>query len=171
MFEWDAEADQIGVWEEKLLSNQREINRLYAEQGKLVGKLDPHQIAWSSGDRNVTDWLSATLDISHQTARRLRTLAYSPDSPIKAELAQGEIGLDRAALLTELAQTGLTASELLSLSPHYSLGRLYGMLESRRRQDRRNLNLASPTAIWSSSPPWTNPPTRSGGWRWVPTGR
>ncbi|HJQ94629.1 MAG TPA: hypothetical protein VJ935_02835 [Acidimicrobiia bacterium] len=48
-------------------------------------------------DRNVTDWLSATLDISHQTARRLRTLAYSDDSQIKAELAKAEISFDRAA--------------------------------------------------------------------------
>ena len=97
MFEWDREADEIDAWEQSLLSNQAEINRLYSEQAELVGKLDPHQLAWTSGDRNVTDWLSATLDISHQTARRLRTLAYSDDSQIKAELAKAEISFDRAA--------------------------------------------------------------------------
>jgi hypothetical protein len=41
--------------------------------------------------------------------------------------------LDRAALLVELSKTGLSDSEALSLSPDYSLGRLFGMLETRRR--------------------------------------
>jgi hypothetical protein len=133
MFEWSGEVDQITEWEDELLDCEQQISRLRSRQAELVGKLDPHQIAWSSGDRNVTDWLSSTLDISHQTASRLRTLAYSPHSEIKAELSQGAIGLDRAALLTQLAKTGLSDTEVLSLSPHYSLGRLYGMLEKRRR--------------------------------------
>jgi hypothetical protein len=133
MFEWSGEGDEIDIWEEKLSANQAEINRLYAEQAELVGRLDPHQLAWASGDRNLTDWLSATLDISHQTARRLRTLAYAPEGVIKTELGKGAISLDRAALLVELSKTGLSDSEALSLSPDYSLGRLYGMLERRRR--------------------------------------
>jgi hypothetical protein len=133
MFEWDGEADQVNRWEEELVDCERQINKLRSRQVELVARLDPHQIASSSGDRNVTDWLSSTLDISHQTARRLRTMAYSPDSPIKEELARAGISLDRAALLTELAKTGLSETELLSLSPDYSLGRLYGMLEKRRR--------------------------------------
>ena len=65
MFEWNTEPDQIAQWEDALLAKEREINRLRAEQAELVGKLDPHQLAWSAGDRNVTDWLSSTLDISH----------------------------------------------------------------------------------------------------------
>ncbi|HJU80164.1 MAG TPA: hypothetical protein VJ796_00290, partial [Acidimicrobiia bacterium] len=138
MFEWSEEVDQVEVWEEKLLSNQAEINRLRAEQAELVGRLDPHQIAWSAGDRNLTDWLSATLDISHQTARRLRTLAYAPDSQIKSELSKGAISLDRAAVLVELSQTGLSEAEVLSFSPDYSLGRLYGLLERRRRVSRED---------------------------------
>ena len=107
MFEWSGEADQIDQWEEELVSCESQINRLRSRQAELVGKLDPHQIAWSYGDRNVTDWLSSTLDISHQTASRLRTLAYSNHSQIKAELAQsrdlprsgglvGGVGQDRA---------------------------------------------------------------------------
>ena len=135
MFEWSDEGDQVDVWEEKLLGNQREINRLYAEQAELVGRIDPHQLAWAAGDRNMTDWLTATLDISHQTASRLRALAYSNREEIKAALAEARIGLDRAALLTELCRTGLSASEALSISPDYSLGKLYGLLEQRRRQD------------------------------------
>ncbi|HKZ18530.1 MAG TPA: hypothetical protein VJQ57_00310, partial [Acidimicrobiia bacterium] len=133
MFEWSGEVDQIDRWEEKLSANQTEINRLYAEQAELVGRLDPHQIAWASGDRNVTDWLSSVPDISHQTARRLRTLAYATDSQIKTELGKGALSMDRAALLVELSQTGLSPAECLSLSPDYSLGKLHGMLEKRRR--------------------------------------
>jgi hypothetical protein len=36
-------------------------------------------------------------------------------------------------LLTRLVETGLSESEVLSLSPDYSLGKLYGLLEKRRR--------------------------------------
>ncbi|HEY3427118.1 MAG TPA: HNH endonuclease signature motif containing protein, partial [Acidimicrobiia bacterium] len=134
MFEWDAEADQINGWEKELVECEREINRLRSRQAELVGRLDPHQIAWSAGDRNVTDWLSSTLDLSPQTAHRLRTLAYSENGLVRQYLASGTIGLDRAYFLTRLSETGLTETELLSLSPDYSLGRLYGMLEKRRRQ-------------------------------------
>ncbi|HEY7583800.1 MAG TPA: hypothetical protein VIB78_09295, partial [Acidimicrobiia bacterium] len=133
MFEFGEEVDEITQWEGELLDCEGQINRLRSRQAELVGRLDPHQIAWASGDRNVTDWLSATLDISHQTARRLRTLAYAPDSEIKSELSKGAISLDRAAVLVELSDTGLSESEVLALSPDYSLGRLYGMLEKRRR--------------------------------------
>jgi hypothetical protein len=132
-FAWDAEAEQIDQWEERLIANQREINRLHAEQAELVGKLDPHQLAWSSGDRNVTDWLSATHDLSHHAASRLRTLAYGQKGEIAGSLERGEISLDRAASLTRLVETGLSESEVLSLSPDYSLGKLYGLLEKRRR--------------------------------------
>jgi hypothetical protein len=133
MFEWDAEADQINHWEDELVDCERQINELRSRQAELVGRLDPHQIAWCSGDRNVTDWLSSTLDISHQTASRLRTLAYSSHSQIKAKFGYGAIGLDRAALLSQLATTGLSERELMTLSSDYSLGRLYGLLERRRR--------------------------------------
>ena len=131
MFEWDREADQIDAWAEKLLSNQREINRLYSEQAELVGKLDPHQIASSSGDRNVTDWLSSTLDISHQTARRLRTLAYSPD---------------------------------------YSLGRLYGMLEKRRRVSAEDFQTSFSDRYLVIQPSVSPPSERSERWGEYPEG-
>ena len=65
--------DQIARWEEELVACERQINRLRSRQAELIGKLDPHQVAWSSGDRNVTDWLPSTLDTSWQTASRLRT--------------------------------------------------------------------------------------------------
>ncbi|MGH8957887.1 MAG: hypothetical protein ACRDVK_04340, partial [Acidimicrobiia bacterium] len=103
------------VGEEELVTNQRQINRLLGRQAELVSHLDPHQIAWSSGDRNVTDWLSSVLDISHRTASRLRTLAHGPKGEISASLATGELSLDRAALLTDLSATGLSEREVLEL--------------------------------------------------------
>jgi hypothetical protein len=69
------------------------------------------------GGSNVTDWLSATLDLSHHTASRLRTLAYGQKGEIAGSLERGEISLDRAALLTRLIETGLSETEVLSLSP------------------------------------------------------
>ncbi|HJU80470.1 MAG TPA: hypothetical protein VJ796_01860, partial [Acidimicrobiia bacterium] len=61
-----------------------------------------------------------------------------PDSQIKSELSKGAISLDRAAVLVELAKTGLSEAEVLSFSPDYSLGRLYGLLERRRRVSRED---------------------------------
>ncbi len=125
--------DQINQWEAALLEKEAQINRLRAEQAELIRKLEPFQLAFAAGDRNQTDWLAATLDLTHHSARRLRLLAFCEQEAIKDELASGRIGLDRAALLTELSRTGLSAQELLSLSPDYSLGRLYRLLEQRRR--------------------------------------
>jgi hypothetical protein len=138
MFEGSGEIDQIDAWEGELLECERQISRLRSRQAELVGRLDPHQIAWAAGDRNVTDWLSSTLDISWQTASRLRTLAYSPHSQIKEELGKAGISLDRAAVLVELSKTGLSEGEVLSLSPDYSLGKLWGLLEKRRRVSRED---------------------------------
>ncbi|HJU51896.1 MAG TPA: HNH endonuclease signature motif containing protein, partial [Acidimicrobiia bacterium] len=41
-------------------------------------------------------------------------------------------------VLVELAKTGLSEAEVLSFSPDYSLGRLYGLLERRRRVSRED---------------------------------
>jgi hypothetical protein len=109
--------EQIVQWEDELIECENQINRLRGRQAELVSRLDPHQLAMSSGDRNFTDWLSSTLDVSHQTASRLRTLAHFPQPRIRAEMEKGELGLDRAALLTRLIETGLSETEVLSLSP------------------------------------------------------
>jgi hypothetical protein len=65
---------------------------------------------------NVTDWLSSTLDLSPQTAHRLRTLAYAEHGFVQQSLASGKIGLDRSYFLTRLAKTSLAAICLDSLT-------------------------------------------------------
>ena len=143
MFEGSGEIDQIDAWEGELLQRDQPASLPSSRAG---GKARPPPDRLGFG-RPVTDWLSSTLDISHQTASRLRTLAYSPHSQIKAELGKAGISLDRAAVLVELAKTGLTETEVLSLSPDYSLGKLWGLLEKRRRVSRED-SQTQYSAIW-----------------------
>ncbi|HJR87305.1 MAG TPA: hypothetical protein VJ930_06580 [Acidimicrobiia bacterium] len=48
MFEGIGEIDQIDAWEGELLECERQISRLRSRQAELVGRLDPHQLAWAS---------------------------------------------------------------------------------------------------------------------------
>lgn len=81
----------------------------------------------------MTDWLSCTLDISPQTAHRLRTLAYSENPWLQTALSKGRYGLERSYFLARLSETGMKEDELEHLGTEYSLGRLFGLWEKRRK--------------------------------------
>jgi 5-methylcytosine-specific restriction endonuclease McrA len=78
------------------------------------------------------DWVSAHLDLSHQTSTRLTLMARADDPEIEAKLAAGVWGLDRAALLVKLRQTEITPDLFWEAAEKYSLGRLYGLLDQLR---------------------------------------
>ena len=66
---------------------------------------------------------------------KLRQLGQAPEAVLNT-FSAGEIGLDRAYLLTQLAETGLTETELGVRSTDYSLGKLYAEWTERRRIDQ-----------------------------------
>ena len=66
---------------------------------------------------------------------KLRQTGTAPQFVLDA-FTSGEIGLDRAYLLTQLAETGLTDTELAERSTDYSLGKLWVEWTKRRRLDQ-----------------------------------
>ena len=128
-------AEQIDTLESELSSVEAEIDRLRARQVEILSELDTHQVYLTEGDRGMEDWVASRLDVSAQTAHRLMTVAHAPDPWHAAQMQAGRWGLDRAAFLVKLAATGATPELITEAATGYSLGRLWGLIESRRRID------------------------------------
>lgn len=116
----------------RLRECEAEIGRLRAEQVRLLADLDRVEVDTEEA-RTMADWISARLDLSPQTAHRLLTMARSRTAILAAKLGAGQWGLDRCYFLHKLAETGMGEAELGVLAEDYSLGRLYGLWERRRR--------------------------------------
>ena len=124
--------EQIDSWQSELVACEEEITRLRARQVVLIRQLDRFQVDCGEGARTMGDWTSARLDLSRQTANRLTQLAHADDPVIDSAMSEGRWGLDRAAALVKLRQTGLSHSEFCDVAENYSLGRLYGLLDRLR---------------------------------------
>jgi 5-methylcytosine-specific restriction endonuclease McrA len=131
---WDTETTdrQVDSWEDEVHRIERDISGLRARQAVLIRKLDSVQVDTADGARTMGDWVSAQLDLSHQTSSRLTLLARADDPEIEAKLSSGEWGLDRAALLVKLRQTDVTPELFTEAATNYSLGRLYCLLDQLR---------------------------------------
>ena len=145
MFEMGLDQDWVRV--EGLMGElsglQTEINRLQARQVEIVAELDPVLLRDLTGSRTIRDWLTAQLDVSSPTALKLRQT--DPNHSGFGKLFQtGEIGLDRAYLLTKLDQTGLTPTELDSRATTIpSVGSMSsgnGAAESTRSRARKDFD-------------------------------
>jgi Domain of unknown function (DUF222) len=128
--DWDSE--RVDLLERRVLARQAQISKLWAEQVADLRELDRYQVDLAQGARTMGDWVCSQLDLSHQTATRLMTIAHADDPEIDANLACGKWGLDRAALLVKLRQAGVTPKLFWEAAEKYSLGRLYGLLDRLR---------------------------------------
>ena len=126
---------RIDSLETELSAVETEIGRLRARQVEILTELDTHQVYLTEGDRGMEDWVASRLDVSPQTAHRLMTVVHAPDPWYRQQLAAGRWGLDRAAFLVKLAATGAPADLIDQAAADYSLGRLWGLIDSRRRID------------------------------------
>ena len=126
---------RIDNLETELSVVETEIGRLRARQVEILTELDTHQVYLTEGDRGMEDWVASRLDVSPQTAHRLMTVVHASDPWHLSQLAAGRWGLDRAAFLVKLAATGASAGLIDQAATDYSLGRLWGLIESRRRVD------------------------------------
>jgi hypothetical protein len=126
---WDERVDQL---EDLIRVNEAEISRLRARQARHLRELDGYQIDSADGARSMGDWVAAHLDLSHQTASRLMTVAHADDPQIEANMSSGKWGLDRAALLCKLRQANATPELFSEAAERYSLGRLYGLVDKLR---------------------------------------
>jgi hypothetical protein len=123
---------RIDTLETRLFDLERVINQARAEQVEILSQLDDLQVYLSDGDRGMEDWVASRLDVSHQTAHRLMTIAHFDERWILERLKAGRFGLDRASHLVKLAATGCPTDLLLEAADEYPLGRLWGLVETRR---------------------------------------
>jgi hypothetical protein len=128
-------AARIDNLETELVEAETQISRLRARQAEILSQLDQHQVFLTDGDRGMEDWVASRLDVSRHTAHRLMTITHAPDPWLRQQLAAGRFGFDRAAFLVKLDATGCPTNLLLEAADEYSLGRLWGLIEARRRVD------------------------------------
>jgi len=117
-----------------LIADEVEISAIKARQIARLRRLDVLQVDTADGARTMADWVSATLDVSPQTAGRMVRVARSHQSDLEERMASGEFGIDRAAFLSQLRDLG-GPEEVISNSSDYSLGYLYGLIDRLRHFD------------------------------------
>jgi len=129
---WNTKVDGLEV---QLQAKEVEIRRLRAEQAEILTELDRLQVDMADGDRGMEDWTASHLDVSPQTAHRLMTVAHANDPWFREQMQSGKWGLDRAAFLVKLDATGASLDLISEAAEEYSLGRLWGLVDQRRRVD------------------------------------
>jgi hypothetical protein len=118
----DPDWEQAQQLEARLVELEREISTRRSEQAEIAARLDRFQIDLADGYPRMGDWLAHTLDLSWHTADRIWLLART-DPDIRARLATGDWGLDRAAALTRLRNAGATPEQLRQ-AENLSLGKI-----------------------------------------------
>ena len=93
--------------EQRLIESERLIARLRAQQLEDLAVLDRVQVATGDGSKNLSEWTSARLDVSLDTARTLvRTMRRTEErSDLREALAEGEVTFDRVEVLSRLPET------------------------------------------------------------------
>ncbi len=128
---WGVEIEDL---EGQLRAHETGISRLRGEQMGLLRRLDRLQVDLADGARTMADWVSANLDVSHQTAGRMMRVARAGQPDIEDQMLSGKYGVDRADLLCRLRAAG-GPEEVISDSQSYSLGHLYGLIDRLREID------------------------------------
>jgi len=127
--------DQVEALTARLVGYEKHISEPRAEQAELVSRLDRMQMDLGDGYQDMTGLLSATLDVSYQTATRLLGVARADHGEIRPGLRSGRFGLDRAFLLSRLSAMRPEDGLWRQAAEGYSLGRLWGLLDRLRRVD------------------------------------
>lgn len=109
--------------EQELTSFEAAKSELEVGQVEILRQLDSAQVAIGDGCRTMTEWVASRLDLSQQVARDLMELVKANQPDLDALLKSGEIGFERAVMMTRLRQAG-AFPELVSRSDGYDLGGL-----------------------------------------------
>jgi len=90
--------------EQRLIAAEHEIGRLRGIQMQDLAELDVTQVASADGARSLSEWVTARLDVSPETAkslvRTMRRLADRPD--LEGQLASGNVSFDRVEALSRI---------------------------------------------------------------------
>ena len=123
--------------EQKLLDLESGIARQRGEQMSLLRELDRRQVATRDGHRSRQEWAAGRMDLARETARVLVTTARRlQDLPdVDDAVACGEIGFDRAAAVSRLADRD-NALDLLDEAAGYDIDGIRALAAKRRRMTR-----------------------------------
>ncbi len=94
------------VIRKQLAEHEAEVAVLRCEQARMVAELDRRQAATAAGHRSLHDLLAATLDVDHDTARKLVDLSRV-DGETWRDAADGEVTVDRALAEGRLVASGV----------------------------------------------------------------
>ncbi len=125
--------------EQVLLEGEATVARVRASQMRLLAELDQRQVPLMDGARNLTEWVSARMDLAPETAQKLtQTATRLTDQPqLAEELEQGSISFDRVAEESRLVGSG-AQPELVSLSRGWSIAGIRRMAARYRRISRQD---------------------------------
>jgi hypothetical protein len=89
-----------------MFARQAEISRLTSEHLLDLEEFDYRQVATADGCRNLSEWVTARLDVHPDTAKALvRTMRRTADRPdLRDALAAGEISFDRMEALSRIPE-------------------------------------------------------------------
>ena len=92
--------------EQRLIAAEKAISRLRELQIQDLAELDVAQVANVDGSRSLSEWVSARLDMSKDTAktlvRTMRRLHGRPD--LQGQLADGAVSFDRLEALSRISE-------------------------------------------------------------------
>jgi 5-methylcytosine-specific restriction endonuclease McrA len=130
--DWATASDrQLDELVRDLIGDEAEISRMRARQIARLRRADHLQADTTFGARTMADWVTATLDVSPQTAGRMMRIARADETDIETSMGLGDYGIDRAAFLCQLRSLG-GPEDVISDSLSYSLGHLYGLCDRLR---------------------------------------
>ncbi|MGB9359654.1 MAG: DUF222 domain-containing protein [Acidimicrobiia bacterium] len=123
--------------EQQLLDSEASIARERGRQMQALRELDRRQVALRDGHRSLQEWVAGRIDVASETARELvltaRRLDNLPD--VEEAVASGEIGFDRAAAISRLANHD-NALDLLAETAGRDIEGIRILTARRRRMSR-----------------------------------
>ncbi len=138
VMEWERDFS-VDALEQRVVSDYRLMAMLSARIMGNLELLDRAQVFTGDGSRNLSEWLAARADISHDTARAVvRTTRRTVDKPwLREALATGNLTFDRVEALSKIHDDVGTLTHLDVAGVH------------RTAADRARVNTADETTTTS----------------------
>ncbi len=124
--------DQV---EQVLVRCEANVAAIRAVQAAGLGEADRRQLPTADGSRSLQEWAAGRLDVSHDTAKDLVRVSRSRHPAIRADLAAGVIGFERAVAETRLVQAGAAEAQRVA-SRGWDIAGVHRLVARRRRLTR-----------------------------------
>jgi hypothetical protein len=126
--------------EQKLIASREMVSREEAEQLDILEELDRRHVATFDGARSLSDWVSARLDVSADTAKSLvRAMRRTAGRSDLRDALAGGVSFDRVEALSRIPEPVGLLEELDVVGVHRLASRRVGVtagVETRNAEDR-----------------------------------